>query len=146
MSVNVYNKTNDTLIPIADAPEKVLNDNTSSSSKTYSSEKIENMISDVTSSNFSKRLRITSPIDILEYAESSCPMNGRTLIRVHAANATNNPFGVTTDTDFFYDIDKIDSLNSWIAIYAKDVRTNTMYVNTKNNVTWAGWKQISFVS
>lgn len=28
-------------------------------------------------------------------------------------------------------------------MYAKDVRTNRFFVNTKNNETWLGWQEIT---
>ena len=81
--------------------------------------------------------------DILAYA-LTCPPEKRTLVRIHSANATNNPFGVTDDTDFIYEIDKIDIDRFWISIKAKDVRTNREFVNTKNDVTWLGWQELCF--
>lgn len=79
--------------------------------------------------------------DILAYA-LTCPQAKRTLVRIHSANATNNPFGVTSDTDFIYEISKIDSDSLWISIKAKDVRTNREFLNTKNDVNWLGWQEL----
>lgn len=79
--------------------------------------------------------------DILAYA-LTCPQAKRTLVRIFSANATNNPFGVTYDTDFIYEISKIDSDSFWISIKAKDVRTNREFLNTKNDVNWLGWQEL----
>ena len=56
---------------------------------------------------------------------------------------TNNQFGVTSDTDFFVTVQKIDAQDVWITMYAKDVRTNRFFINTKNNETWLGWQEIA---
>lgn len=79
--------------------------------------------------------------DIFAYA-LTCPQAKRTLVRIHSANATNNPFGVTDDTDFIYEISKMDSDNLWISIKAKDVRTNREFLNTKNDAIWLGWQEL----
>ena len=79
--------------------------------------------------------------DILDYA-LTCPQAKRTLVRIHSSNATNNPFGVTDDTDFIYEISKIDSDSLWISIKAKDVRTSREFLNTKNDVNWLGWQEL----
>lgn len=79
--------------------------------------------------------------DILAYA-LTCPQNKRTLVRIYSANATNNPFGVTDDTDFIYEISKIESAGAWISIKAKDVRTNREFLNTKNETKWLGWQEL----
>ena len=81
--------------------------------------------------------------DILAYA-LTCPKEKRTLVRIRSVNATNNPFGVTEETDFIYEIDKIEDANFWISIKAKDVRTNCEFVNTKTHITWLGWKELCF--
>ena len=81
--------------------------------------------------------------DILAYA-LTCPQEKRTLVRIRSVNATNNPFGVTEETDFIYEIDKIEYANFWISIKAKDVRTNCEFVNTKTHTTWLGWQELCF--
>lgn len=80
--------------------------------------------------------------DILAYA-LTCPQAKRTLVRIHSTNATNNPFGVTSDTDFIYEISKIDSANTWISVKAKDVRTNREFLNTNNDGIWLGWQELT---
>lgn len=79
--------------------------------------------------------------DILAYA-LTCPQAKRTLVRIHSANATNNPFGVTSDTDFIYEISKIDSADAWISVKAKDVRTNREFLNTNSGGAWLGWQEL----
>lgn len=83
--------------------------------------------------------------DILAYA-LTCPQAKRTLVRIHSANATNNPFGITSDTDFIYEISKVDSADAWIYVKAKDVRTNREFLNTKNDVKWLGWVELATIN
>lgn len=147
MSVNIYDKNSERLIPIATdrEPESIIDDLNTSTSTVYSSQKTEEIINSASSKNAIKIKKITTPTDILAYAASNnCGMNEKTLIRIHSVNATNNPYGVDTDTDFLYEISKIDSITDWISIKAKDVRTNSVFFQTKNNVAWSGWKKIAF--
>ena len=80
--------------------------------------------------------------DILAYA-LTCPLEKRTLVRIFSANAPNNPFGVTSETDFIYEISKIGDADGWISIKAKDVRTNREFLNTKTDTMWLGWQQLA---
>lgn len=80
--------------------------------------------------------------DILAYA-LTCPPTKRTLVRIFSANASNNPFGVTSETDFIYEISKIEDADNWISIKAKDVRTNREFLNTKTDVMWSGWQELA---
>lgn len=91
--------------------------------------------------SFSVKALIQTKTDILAYA-LTCDMSKRSMVRIHSTDATNNPFNVTSDTDFIYTIDKIDDMNSWISIQAKDVRTNRLFVNSKNAIGWLGWREI----
>lgn len=146
MSVNIYDKNSERLIPIATdrEPESIIDDLNTSTSTVYSSQKTEERISSALSKNAVKIKQITTPTDILAYAASNnCGMLEKTLIRIHSVNATNNPYGVDTDTDFFYEISKIDSITDWISIKAKDVRTNSVFFQTRNGNTWLGWKKIA---
>lgn len=80
--------------------------------------------------------------DILAYA-LTCPQEKRTLVRIYSANATNNPYGVSTETDFIYEIDKINFNDLFITVRAKDVKNNREFINTKNETKWLGWQEIS---
>lgn len=80
--------------------------------------------------------------DILAYA-LTCPQEKRTLVRIYSANATNNPYGVSTDTDFIYEIDKINFNDLFITVRAKDVKNNREFINTKNETKWSGWKELA---
>lgn len=79
--------------------------------------------------------------DILAYA-LTCPQEKRTLVRICSANATNNPYGVSTDTDFIYEIDKINFNDLFITVRAKDVKNNREFINTKNETKWSGWQEL----
>lgn len=149
MSVNVYNKKTESLEPIADSSKNILKDGVVSANSTYSSQQIESIksglqteIDDVANSNYSYIPLISTATDYLTFAES-CKINGETKVRFHNSNMTNNPFDVTSDTDFFVTVQKINDQDKWITMYAKDVRTNRFFVNTKNNETWLGWKEIA---
>ncbi len=80
--------------------------------------------------------------DILAYA-LTCPQEKRTLVRIYSANATNNPYGVSTDTDFIYEIDKINFNDLFITVRAKDTKTNREFINTKNETMWLGWQELA---
>lgn len=81
--------------------------------------------------------------DILAFAKT-CPISSRTMVRVHSTNAANNPYSVTTDTDFIYTIDKINDSEHWITVHAKDVRSNRTFTNTHNDQQWIGWQEFSY--
>lgn len=149
MSVNVFNKKTESLEPIADSSKNILKDGVVSANSTYSSQQIESIksglqteIKEVANSNYSCIPLIMAATNYLTYADS-CKPNGETKVRFHGTNMTNNPYGVTSDTDFLVTVQKIDAQDLWITMYAKDVRTNRVWVNTKNNDTWLGWKEIS---
>ncbi len=149
MSVNVYNKKTESLEPIADSSKNILKDGVVSANSTYSSQHIESIkselqteIKEVADSNYSYIPLISAATDYLIFAES-CKTNGETKVRLHGSNMTNNPFGVTSDTDFFVTVQKINSYSTWITMYAKDIRTNRVWVNTNSNGTWLGWKEIT---
>ena len=149
MSVNVFNKKTESLEPIADSSKNILKDGVVSANSTYSSQQIESIksglqteIKEVADSNYSYIPLISTATDYLTFAES-CKMWGETKVRLHGTDMTNNPFGVTSDTDFFVTVQKINDQDKWITMYAKDVRTNRFFVNTKNNETWLGWQEIT---
>lgn len=149
MSVNVFNKKTESLEPIADSSKNILKDGVVSANSTYSSQQIESIrselqteIKEVADSNYSYIPLISTATDYLTFAES-CKINGETKVRFHGSNMTNNPFDVTSDTDFFVTVQKINAQDMWITMYAKDVRTNRLFVNTKNNEVWQGWKEIT---
>lgn len=149
MSVNVFNKKTESLEPIADSSKNILKDGVVSVNSTYSSQQIESIkselqteIKEVADSNYSYIPLISAATDYLTFAES-CKMLGETKVRIHGTDMTNNPFDVTSDTDFFVTVQKIDAQDVWITMYAKDVRTNRFFINTKNNETWLGWQEIT---
>lgn len=113
---------------------------------TWSSKKINDSLVNITDKLEDKVDRIPliykQNTDILAYA-LTCPLNKRTLVRIFSANASNNPFGVTSETDFIYEISKIEAADGWISIKAKDVRTNREFLNTKTDVKWSGWQELA---
>lgn len=151
MSVNVYNKKTESLEPIADSSKNILKDGVVSANSTYSSQQIESIksglqteIKEIADSNYSYIPLISAATDYLTFAES-CKMCSETKVRFHGTDMTNNPFGVTSDTDFFVTVQKIDAQDKWITMYAKDVHTNRSFVNTNNNGTWLGWQELSMM-
>lgn len=152
MSVNIFNKKTGLLEPIADSSKNILKDGVSSVNSTYSSQQIESIksglqseVSEVANSNYSSIPLTSTPTNYLTFAES-CRINGETKMRFHGSNMTNNPFGVTSDTDFLVTVQRINDPNGWITMYAKDVRTNRLFVNTRNEAYWQGWKEFSFLN
>lgn len=83
--------------------------------------------------------------DVLDYA-LTCPQKKRTLVRIYSVNATNNPYGVSTETDFIYEIDKINFDNLFITVRAKDVKNNREFINTKNETEWSGWQELTTIN
>ena len=82
--------------------------------------------------------------DVLDWASTDdCPLNHNTKVRVF--NSPTSPYGDGTNesaSDFIYDIFKIDN-HDWMTVIAYDVRSNDVYVNSKTNGTWSGWKNIA---
>ena len=73
-------------------------------------------------------------ISLQHMASGNCPV---TVIWGHSLPDT---FGYTCNKNI---VQKIDAQDTWITIYAKDVRTNRLFVNTKNNDTWLGWQKFA---
>ena len=149
MSVNVFNKKTESLEPIADSSKNILKDGVVSVNSTYSSQQIESIksglqteIKEVADSNYSFIPLISTATNYLTFAET-CKLNGETKVRFHGSNMTNNPFGVTSDTDFLVTVQRINDPSGWITMYAKDVRTNRLFVNTRNEAYWQGWQEFS---
>lgn len=142
MSVNVFNKKTESLEPIADSSKNILKDGVVSANSTYSSQQIEAIKSEIVNSNYSYIPLISTATNYLTFAES-CKINGETKVRFHGSNMTNNPFGVTSDTDFLVTVQRINDPSGWITMYAKDVRTNRLFVNTRNEAYWQGWQEFS---
>ena len=82
--------------------------------------------------------------DILDWASSDeCLLNYNTKTRVF--NSPTCPWGDGINpsvSDFIYDIFKIDN-HDWIRVIAYDIRSNGIYVNSKVNGTWLGWRSIA---
>ena len=85
---------------------------------------------------------LATATDILAWASTDeCLLNYNTKVRVF--NSSTSPYGNRIGgSDFIYDIFKIDN-HDWIRVIAYDIRSNGIYVNSKVNGTWAGWRNIA---
>lgn len=64
------------------------------------------------------------------------------IFRLGGPNTTNTPYG-TADTDFFYQVLKIEN-NQWTRVMAYDIRSQNVFTISKINNHWGGWQYIAF--
>lgn len=83
---------------------------------------------------------LAAATNVLAYAVSaSCRVSANTKVRIFNSPTCPTNYGYSaTDSDFIYDIFKIDD-NSWVTIKAYDVRSNKEFINSCADGTWTGW-------
>lgn len=83
-------------------------------------------------------------IDILDFASENAEKGKLTCVRIMNSTScpTNHGYDIN-DNDFCYRIFKILDNSSWLTIIGIDVRSNDIFVQSRIDDVWSGWKRIN---